>query len=262
MQKLKTKEFWLSLCMFALGILGIILMAKHISDWAGFGPISETDPGSIYQSGEITRWSNFLYFTNITLFIFCVYTILYFIGFLFDIKKLSSFLKNPYVLLFIGINQFLVLLVFSLMAAVFGLNVNAEWLKFPINRHNFAASLFKHYGLTIAAMVFVAVQKPRKKVSFKKCLWFLAYPIGYAIIVKICGLICFDFEWYPYPFFGTKPLWYNIFHTLDNYNFTYALLMVVGCFVVIAGLYILITYLACLLYNALAGRDKATKKEE
>ncbi len=256
MQKLKTKEFWVSLVMCLIGVLGIILMVKHIFDWAGFGPIVEDDPGSIYQSGEVTRWSNLLYFTNITLFIFCIYTILNFVGVLFDIKKLKNFLNNPYVLLFIGINQFLVLFVFTLMAAVFGLNIDGEWLKFPINRHNFAASIFKHYVLTITAVVYVFTKKPRKKVSFKKCLWFLLYPVVYAVIVKVCGLVCFDFEWYPYPFFGTKPLWYNIFHTLDKFNFTYALLMVMACILVIAGVYILFTYLACFVYNRLAEKEK------
>lgn len=261
MQKLKTKEFWLSLFMCGLGILGIALMVKYAVDWGGWGPVWETDPNMMYISNDIAgRGCSFLMFTNITLYIFCFYTILNFISVLFDIKKLKNFLKNPYVLLFIAVNQFLVLLVFTIMAAVFGMDLSSEVLKEPFNRHNIAASFFKHYVLTIAAIVFAFVQKPRKKVSFKKCLWFLAYPIAYAIVVKICGNVCFPYEWYPYPFFGPKHLWYNLFHNFDNYNHAYAILMVIGCIVAIAGLYVLITYLMCLVYNKIVKRGEQKEK--
>ncbi len=260
MLKTRIKEILLSFFMCLLGVLGIAIMAKYVADWTGWGPVWESDPNTIYLSNDISaRFSSCLYFTNITLFIFCVYTILNFISVLFNIKKLREFLHNPYVLLFIGINQFLVLLVYTLMIIVFGVDVSPEILSIPGNRHNFAASLFKHYVLTVVAVVFVLCQKPRKKVSFKKCLWFLAYPITYAILVKILGNTCFLYEWYPYPFFGPKHMWYNLFHNFDTYNKTYAILMVMACILVIAGLYVLITYLFCLLYNKLAKKDEAAK---
>lgn len=257
MQKAKVKEFFLSLFMCMLGILGIAIMVKYIADWTGWGPVWETDPNTKYLSNDISaRFSSCLYFTNITLFIFCIYTILNFISVLFNIEKLKSFLRNPYVLLFIGVNQLLVMLVYTLMIIVFGVDVSTEILSIPGNRHNFAASLFKHYVLTIAAVVFVMMQKPRKKVNFKKCLWFLAYPIGYAILVKILGKTCFVYEWYPYPFFGVKHLWYNLFGSLENYNFTYSLLIIIACLLVIAGIYILLLWLASRLYNKLASRGE------
>lgn len=54
-----------------------------------------------------------------------------------------------------------------------------------------------HYVIPIAVIVDFLIDRPGQRISFKTGLWWLAYPIAYAVYSLIRGSAV---NWYPYPF--------------------------------------------------------------
>ena len=74
---LKSKDFYLALFFACIGVLGIWILAKHIHDWTGNADFWLPENFNPYDLTEaVHRWSHAVYFTNITLFLFCILTFL------------------------------------------------------------------------------------------------------------------------------------------------------------------------------------------
>ena len=254
---LKSKDFYLALFFACIGVLGIWIMAKHIQDWTGNADFWLPENFNPYDLTEaVSRWSHAVYFTNITLFLFCILTFLNLIAEIFNIQALKKIINNKYLLIGLAVNQVIVMIVFTALVFVTGFEI-APGKYTSGDLHHIGTSLFKHYFITTASIVYVILKKPRD-LKFKNCLWLLAYPITYAIITKIVGMTCFAFEWYPYPFFGAKHLWFTLFHTMENFNLTYAILLVILSFLIIAGVYLLLFWLSCIIFKTRPKKAKNT----
>ena len=259
-QKKKLKELGIAILLFMFATLAVLLLIKQMTDFI-FNPRRWNDLVKIYiNDAAPTRWAYFSYYTNISLYIFCFYCFLNLFAVLFDIQKLKNFLKNPYLLMFIAINQFLVFVVYSGMFISYS-KALAGYRKLPIFYHRIAASFYKHYFMTLLSVFYCFCHARKQKISFKKCLLFLIFPVVYAIIIEIVGHTCYFVEWYPYPFFAPRAIWAATFRTFSNYNQTYAILMVVASFIAILGVFILAIFLCCLIFNKICDRraDKLQK---
>lgn len=257
MRKVKTREFWAALFFFLLAVLSIAIIVKHIADWGGDEDYLLHEPNDPYTLAEVaSRWTHLTYFTNLTLLLFCVWAIADFLFILLNLGLPRRAAENPYVILFLAVNQFIVLIAYTLFTLIFGFE-SFPYDRAPGNLHNFATSLLKHYFITTASVIYLFSKRPKSSVRFVKCLLFLLYPAVYAVIIKIVGMTCFSFEWYPYPFFGTRHLWIKLFGTLSNFNSVYAVMLVAGCLLAIAAAYVFITFVFCKIYNALYRRETA-----
>jgi hypothetical protein len=62
-----------------------------------------------------------------------------------------------------------------------------------------------HYAFPVAMLLDWVVYKPQQKISFKKSLAWLIFPIAYAVYSLVRGHFA---HWYPYPFIDVDKLGY------------------------------------------------------
>ena len=245
---LKEKRFWVAFVYFCIAIAAIVIFICRICEWSWqewfytpkyFNPYTTVN--------VVSRWADFAYFTYISQILFCIWAIIRFIAILFNLKKLTKFANNSYVVLFVCLNQFVVLLLYTLMQLVPGQNFG-YYASDAYAIKSFVLNLVTHYFITTAAAVYFFIHK-HNEIKFKKCLLFLPVFALYGIIVKVTGMYCYVFEWYPYPIFSADSMWFNIFGTLQNFNKTYAILMIAVAISSILALYILLLFLAAKYIN-------------
>ncbi len=263
MQKLKTKEFWIGLLAFVIGLVGIAVVIMQICNvnrvGSKFWSQAEAYTGDAVPSG----YSYLTYYTNITLLLFCFYAIVKFVAILCDIKKLKEGLNNRYLLMFLAVNELLVMIVYVTMMFVFNFQT-FKYAPTPHNFHDIGVSMYKHFFVTIFAAVycFSLIKKDKKRVELKKCLWFILYPVFYYILVQIIGRTCYEYDWFPYPFFATKQIWLNLFGSLDSFNFSKAFGLLFACGVVILTIYILAIVICCAICRRLQQNQRSRMIKE
>ena len=249
MQKIKTKEFWVGIIAFLIGIVGIAVVIMQICYINPNHIVFSSQEESYVIDAVPHRLSYLTYFTNLTLLLFCIYAVIKFIAILFGLIKLKNALNNVYLLMFLAVNEILVFIIYLAITILSGFSL-FKYAPTPHNLHDIGTSMFKHFFVTIFAVVycFCLIRKDSKKIEMKKCLWFLLYPAIYYLIVQIIGRTCYEFKWFPYPFFATDQIWLTIYGTLSNFNYTKAFFILFGIDLVIVAAYILeifISYLIC-----------------
>lgn len=63
-----------------------------------------------------------------------------------------------------------------------------------------------HYIIPIAVVIDFLIDRPGQKISFKTGLWWLAYPLAYAVYSLVRGHMV---NWYPYPFLNPETHGYS-----------------------------------------------------
>ena len=202
----------------------------------------------------VSPWADFAFFTYISLILFCIWAILRFVAILFNLKKLIKFADNSYVVLFVCLNQFIVLLLYTAMQLVSGQNFG-YYASDAYAIKSFVTNLIVHYLFTSAAVVYFFIHE-HGKIEFKKCLLFLPFIAVYGVTVKLTGMYCYVFEWYPYPFFSAESMWFNLFGSLQDFNKTHAILMIVLAISIIVVVYLTLIFWATKYVNKRQNRCK------
>ena len=257
MQKLKTKEFWVAVFAFLIGVVGIALIVMQVC-YVGSYEAEYISQEEAYTVDTVPNGYAYLtYYTNITLLLFCIYAVVKFVAVLFNLEKLKKLLNNRYLLLFLALNELIVLVVYTAMMFVFNFSM-FKYEPTPHNMHDFGSSMFKHFFVTIFAVVycFCILKKEPKRVEMKKCLWFALYPLCYFIMAQIVGRTCYKYYWFPYPFFATEQIWLTFFGTLKTFNFKKAMLLLLACDVVILAMYFLAMLFCIFICRKLQKNDR------
>ena len=195
----------------------------------------------------VSRWANFSFVTYLSLIIFSVYGIMNFIAEITHCEKLLRITQNDYLVLFICVNQIFVLLGYTFFQLAF----NGD---FGYYAHSLAGAislvtnLIVHYVITSVAIIWFFVRK-FGKIKFGKCFFFLIFYLVYGLAVKFTGMYCYSFEWYPYPIFSSRHLWYYMFGSLNNYNPILATSLVIIFIILILIAYMFLTYVCTLYIN-------------
>ena len=237
------KTFWCAFVYFCIAVVAIGLFIYRICTWTWqdwFFKPQYFNPYTVVN--VVSRWADFAYLTYIAQLLFCIWAILRFFAVAFDSQRLLKFTNNSYVVLFVCINQFFVMVAYTLTQLIPGQNFGfyatdayAIW--------SFTTNILTHYGFTTAAIVYFFLHE-HNKIQFRKTLLFLPFFAVYAVIVKVTGMYCYVFEWYPYPFFSAESIWFNMFGTLDNFNATYANLIIALAIALVFAIYVLFLFLA------------------
>ncbi len=242
-QKATKREDVFTIILFLTSCLGIAIFVEHI---AGYEYQEWFYKNGIYNPytnvNVVSRWADFSFFTYISLILFCLFGILKFIAYIFKIAKMNKIVNNSYLVFSLCLNQFIVILLYTLSQIVFK-GTFGWWDHSPRSYHSLGTNLTVHYFITIVAIIYFFIHK-FDKIEFKKCLYFLIFFLIYGIIVKITGMYCYTFEWYPYPIFSKKALWHALFGTFENYNSVLAFVMLMFTIALIIGIYLLFTFLA------------------
>ncbi len=242
-QKITKIEYVFNIILFLTSCLGLAIFVEHIAGYeyqAWFYANGIHDPYT--NVNVVSRWADFSFFTYISLILFCVWGIFKFIACVFKLEKLNKVINNSYLVLFICLNQFIVLILYTISQIAF--KGNFGWYgPYPGSYHSMGTSLVLHYFVTTVAIVYFFIHK-FDKIEFKKCLYFLIFFVVYGIIVKVTGMYCYTFEWYPYPIFSKKALWHALFWSFDNYNDALAVVLLIVTLALILAIYLLFTFLA------------------
>ncbi len=242
-RKIKKREYVLTVILFLISCFGLAIVAEHIAgyeyqEW--FFKNGIHDPYT--NVNVVSRWADFSFFTYLSLILFCLFGILKFVACIFKTEKLNRIVNNSYFVFFICLNQFIVLLLYTISQIVF--KGNFGWGGHsPRAYHSFGTNLVTHYFFTTVAIIYFFIHK-FDKIEFKKCLYFLIFFPVYGTIVKLTGMYCYTFEWYPYPIFSKKAIWHAFFGTLENYRSIPAFFMLIITIAIIIGIYILFMLLA------------------
>ncbi len=252
--KMNKLEFVFTIILFLTSCLGLAILIEHI---AGYEYQEWFYKNGIYDPytnvNVVSRWADFSFFTYISLILFCFFGIFKFIACTFKVKKLNRIVNNSYLVFFICLNQFIVLLLYTISQIAFK-GTFGWWDHSPSSYHSLGTNLVVHYFITIVAIIYFFVHK-FDRIEFKKCLYFLIFFLIYGVIVKITGMYCYSFEWYPYPIFSKKALWHALFGNFDNYNAILAFILLLVAIILIVGIYLLFTLLA-IKYIKLKRKDK------
>lgn len=240
---LQDKTFWVAFVYFCIAVVSIGLFIYRICDWTWqewFFKPQYFNPYTVVN--VVSRWADFAYLTYISQLMFCIWAILRFCAVAFGSQRLSNFTDNSYVVTFVCVNQFFVLVAYTLSQFVTGQNfglyaTDAYAIK------SFVLNIFTHYLITSAAVAYFFIHR-HNKIQFRKTLLVMPFFVVYGIVVKLTGMYCYVFEWYPYPFFSAESTWFNVFGTLDNFNKTYAVLLIVAAIALIFAMYVLFLFLA------------------
>lgn len=240
---LKNKDFWIAFIYFCIAVSAIVLFVYRLCEWTWpewfYTPLHFNPYTTVNM---VSRWANFAFLTFISQLLFCCWAIVRFVAILFNLKHLTKFTNNSYIVLFVCLNQFIVLVLYTLTQIAPGQNFG-YYGSDPYAIKSFVLNLLNHYFFTSVAVVYFFIHK-HNRIEFKRCLLFFPFYVLYGIIVKITGMYCYSFEWYPYPIFSVQSMWYNIFGTLQNFNKTYSILLILLTVSIIVGIYVLLIFLS------------------
>ena len=220
-----------------LGVLGLALFVWVMLD---YNQVSDSyfkkfEAGTIYHTRNVVSpWANFLFFTNQTLIIFSLWSILAGISKIVKNSEYSEIICNVNVVSFVFANCVITTLLYTIMEAFgpceFGLyELSLEaWL-------NFIRNILIHYVLTIVMAVIFSKMKCSGRKD-KKIIWFaLTYFFSFYTIARLIGKFCFKYEWYPYLFFHSKSVWQAL--NLGPYNQVFAIILMILIIMAVVALY-------------------------
>lgn len=258
---MKKKEILISSVLLCFSVLGLALFIDHI---VRFVPADyfykDGVPLDPYTNvNVVSRWANFSYFTYLSLIMFCLFGIAKFFSTIFGhkIDRLKRITDSPYVIIFVCVNQFFVLIVYTASEIAFGGKFGWYGNNFG-SIYSLVTNLIIHYLITSVAIIYFFTVKA--KVTPKYCLWYAAFFVVYGIAVKITGMYCYRFEWYPYPFFSAEGLWHKIF-VGKEYNEVAAVILDIAVIAIIAAIYAVTVFAACKIISKNARPDVPSEKK-
>lgn len=198
-------DYIFSMIILFVSCLGLAIFIEHLLGYQYQEWFYENGIYDPYTNvNVVSRWADFSFFTYISLIIFCLWGIVRFISIVFRLERLYKIVNNSYLILFICLNQFNVCLLYTISQVAFK-GTFGWWDNSPRSLHSLGTNIAVHYFITAIGIVYFLIHN-FEKVKFKKCLLFLIFFTIYGIIVKIAGMHCYVFEWYPYPIFTKDAL--------------------------------------------------------
>lgn len=230
---------------FIFSVAAITGCAIFIAHIVGYEPadyfFSDGKPKDPYTTvNVVSRWADFAYFTYISLILFCIYGILRAIASMCKIQKLKKFVFSDRVIVFVCLNQFIVMLLYTVFELAFGGKFG--WYgNYPKSWYSLITNIIVHYFITSAAVVYFFMHD-FGHMQLRKCLPMAGFLVLYAAIVKVTGMTCYSFEWYPYPIFSAKSMWHYLFGEWVDYNAALAISITISVDIVLFFAYILLLF--------------------
>ena len=222
----------------ALGIVGLILfiwVSIRVDGQEWFFK-AYPDVKLYYATNVVSGWANFAYFTYLSLILFSLWCVLYFVAFIFKSDKLLGFLKNEATVTFITANYVISCIFYTVFALLQSPpNFSLYNIREPYAWFSFSTNIIIHYFYT--AFVLVMFFKIDVNISKRKIYHLipLLYMLVYYAIVKVTGMYVYRIEWYPYPIF--HPQFMNEIFGIEGSNPIGYLFMVVACAILLVCYY-------------------------
>lgn len=252
-------EYVFSIIIFLASCLGLAIFTELV--------VNFEYPEEFYQEeyfnrfttiNVVSRWANFSFFTYWSLIIFSLWGIFKFIATIFKIEKLQRIVNNSYLVLFVCLNQAIVMILYTVYQLAFDGSFS-YYGPYPRSYHSLGTNLTVHYVITIIAIVYFFFHK-FEKIQFKKCLIFLVFLVIYGTLVKITGMYCYSFDWYPYPIFSREAIWHTIFGNFNNYHPILALVILIFVLILLIAIYLLCVFLATKFINYKVSKHQLKKE--
>lgn len=238
MKSIEKRQFLIALIFFVLCVIGLyffidLLVSFQKPTWF-YHPINDLEK----KIAKISRFSLFMYFTYLSLFLYSVWGVLRFLAVLSRNQRLINVLTNKYLVTFLTANQLLTLIAYTVSQGFSAIPYG--FINFQRDNFiGFLKGIYIHYVLTTASIIYFFILETPKSLNGKIIGLFTLFPCFYALVVKLVGLYAFNVEWYPYAIFSRKAIWLAVFNDFSEYNVNFAMLLIVVVIVFCMSVYFL-----------------------
>lgn len=207
-----------SIVLLIFGIIGIWLVIDHIANFEYPDYFYNANPNiTKYIGVNVVSWiADFSFFTYHTMILFSLWAMIFAIGELFKLDKISHFVRNNNLMTFIFVNYLITIILYTGFELASGKPTFGYYGPSKMSIYNLITNLIGHYLLFLVCLfAYIKIKPSTINNKIRPYILITSYLLIYMICTKLSGMYLYDIEWYPYIIFDREAIM-NIVNISNN----------------------------------------------